>query len=518
MHVIGKENTVSKRNRNKHIKIIELLSKANHTAIRLVKEGRIQECLFLLAECQDSVVALGGHIEKLYGLGTKTVSVLESYCEALYQFSVALNEGAQIEEAIACLKEVTQAIGDTYNAEFPDKKEVVFLPYNASMWDSLESVWMAARDDKDCEAYVVPIPYYDLDANRCFKEFHYEGDLYPEYVPITHYEDYDLELHHPDMIFIHNPYDECNLVTSVAPEFYSSRIKDFTEKLVYIPYYILPASPLEKDQGFVLTKGVMNADYVFVQNEEVRQFYLKTIQNNIKDVDMNLWCSKIVGIGSPKTDKIINAKRDSLSVPENWKKIIGNKKVIFFNTNVSMILNNTDNIIMNLERILGVFKAHSEFAVIWREHPLTMATLDSMRPKIKQAYLELREQYIKEGWGILDETFDPHLAMTLADCYFGAGGSLSAVFPVSGKPIMIMDYLYPKRISMKEITISELLEQDSLRMLYRERNINSLELFLENMSEIEIRNEERKARQSIRMNNLDGTVGDKIFDYVKELL
>ena len=36
------------------------------------------------------------------------------------------------------------------------KKEIVFLPYKAAMWDSLESIWMAAADDKEhCNAYVV---------------------------------------------------------------------------------------------------------------------------------------------------------------------------------------------------------------------------------------------------------------------------------------------------------------------------------------------------------------------------
>ncbi len=38
------------------------------------------------------------------------------------------------------------------------KLEVVFMPYKASMWDCLESVWLAARDDESCNAVVVPIP------------------------------------------------------------------------------------------------------------------------------------------------------------------------------------------------------------------------------------------------------------------------------------------------------------------------------------------------------------------------
>ena len=39
--------------------------------------------------------------------------------------------------------------------------EAIFLPYKASMWDSLESVWKAADADPECDAYVIPIPYYD---------------------------------------------------------------------------------------------------------------------------------------------------------------------------------------------------------------------------------------------------------------------------------------------------------------------------------------------------------------------
>ncbi|MCM1237294.1 MAG: hypothetical protein NC489_45075 [Ruminococcus flavefaciens] len=43
----------------------------------------------------------------------------------------------------------------------------------------------------------------------------------------------------PDIIYFHNPYDNWNLVTSVGPRFYSSNLKKYTEKLVYIPYFIL---------------------------------------------------------------------------------------------------------------------------------------------------------------------------------------------------------------------------------------------------------------------------------------
>lgn len=101
--------------------------------------------------------------------------------------------------------------------DMPERVEAVFLPYKASMWDSLESVWVAADEDESCDAYVIPIPYYDKNPDGSFKEMHYEAEEYPGYVPVTHYDEYDFQKHHPDMIFIHNPYDEYNHVTSVHP-------------------------------------------------------------------------------------------------------------------------------------------------------------------------------------------------------------------------------------------------------------------------------------------------------------
>lgn len=107
------------------------------------------------------------------------------------------------------------------------------------MWDSLESVWKAEDEDLECDAYVVPIPYYDKNPDGSFKEMHYEGNLYPDYVTITKYDEYDFEDQKPDMIFIHNPYDEWNHVTSVHPFIYSANLKKLTNKLVYISYFIL---------------------------------------------------------------------------------------------------------------------------------------------------------------------------------------------------------------------------------------------------------------------------------------
>ena len=96
---------------------------------------------------------------------------------------------------------------------------------------------MAAEADESCEAYVMPIPYFERKTDYTFGDMHYEGDLFPDDVPILNYQHVSLSEMHSDVIYIHNPYDNGNLVTSVAPQYYSAELKKHTDILVYIPYF-----------------------------------------------------------------------------------------------------------------------------------------------------------------------------------------------------------------------------------------------------------------------------------------
>ena len=62
-------------------------------------------------------------------------------------------------------------LGEHHAKVLPRKKVLVFLPYKASMWDCMESVWRAAVEDEEhCKVYVVPIPYADLNPDHSVKE------------------------------------------------------------------------------------------------------------------------------------------------------------------------------------------------------------------------------------------------------------------------------------------------------------------------------------------------------------
>ena len=87
-----------------------------------------------------------------------------------------------------------------------DKIEIAFLPYKASMWDSMESVYLAASKDPEVHAVVVPIPYFEKDENGSLARKCYEIEEFPQNIPCTSYVDYDIKSVKPDIIYIHNPY------------------------------------------------------------------------------------------------------------------------------------------------------------------------------------------------------------------------------------------------------------------------------------------------------------------------
>jgi len=331
------------------------------------------------------------------------------------------------------------------------RKEVVFLPYKASMWDSLESVWKAAAADPECDAYVVPIPYYDKNPDGSFKKIHYEGGQYPPEVPVVWYEDYDFTARKPDVIFIHNPYDECNYVTSVAPAFYSKNLKKYTDKLVYIPYFVLGEldpeneEAVEKMSHFCTLPGVIHADEVIVQSENMRQAYIKVLTDFAGPQSKAQWEEKILGLGSPKFDKVGSVTREDIVIPEEWKPVLLKsdgirKKVILYNTSITALLNQQDRMLVKMRDVFRIFREEQdEVALLWRPHPLIRATIESMRPKLWEEYSALVEEYKAEGFGIYDDTADLNRAITLCDSYYGDHSSLVQLCQKAGKPCMIQN-------------------------------------------------------------------------------
>ena len=407
---------------------ILLLEEAHGEIRKLVEKGSREEAADLLVQCQEGAAEAGELIEKTEGGDTAAVSRLEEYCETVYETYEALVQGSEgnANKIYKRLKKSLIQIENSVRNDIKARPEMVFLPYKASMWDSLESVWQAAEADPECDAYVVPIPYYDRRPDGSLGTYHYEGNDLPAYVPIVNYEAYCLEDRNPDAVFIHNPYDHMNHVTSIDPRFYSNELKKYTECLVYIPYY---ATSGGMSEGQKLCPAYLNADYIVIQAEKFRKYFDESIPDK-----------KFLVFGSPKFDSVIHKCQNPPEPLPEWKEKMKGRKVYFYNTSINGMLGNTDAFLKKMRYVFSLFQGREDVCLLWRPHPLLESTFDSMRKEFRPAYDALKREFVRTKTGILDETPDIENAIALCDAYIGdAGTSVTSLFGVAGKPMFILN-------------------------------------------------------------------------------
>lgn len=460
----GLNNGMRKKQKQEILEFITSLYEAHKEIGIALEQSKYLEGQNMLCECQECAIELGNIIESMGGDEVVTISYIEKYCELLYRYYEKLS--TIIELTLLDNQNLSKEINDVLNTQLSsiensikedikEKKEIVFLPYKISMWDSLESVYLAAKEDENCDVYCVPIPYFDRNADGSLGEMHYEGNEYPDNVEITDWNIYDLESRKPDVVYIHNPYDDVNKVTCVHPRFFSSNLKKYTEELVYIPYFILKEiepdnqRAIDNMKHFISLPGVLYADKVILQSEKMRQIYINELSKIMeaigKTVDKESLEKKFLGTGSPKLYRLKNTKVEDIVIPEQWKKNLQKtdgtrKKAIFYNTTISAMLKNDEQMLEKIKSVLQIFKERQEeVALIWRPHPLIETTIKSMCPSLWEEYSKIVEQYKQEGWGIYDDTPNMDKAILLSDAYYGDMGSVIQLYKVIGKPMMVQN-------------------------------------------------------------------------------
>jgi len=432
--------------------ILATLRKAN----RLTATSGIsaQQLTDILTKCQTSAITLGEALERHGEAGEAIIHMLEEYCEALYLQNQNYGNDAVQKEFQAGIEALLSLMEKEIENLPADKKVAVFLPYKASMWDSLESVWKAADEDPDCDAYVVPIPYFDRNPDTSFGEMHYEGDQYPDYVPVYSWEEFSIPDMKPDMVFIHNPYDEYNYVTSIHPAFYVPELKKHAKEVIYIPYFVLAEPNLdvpmteeveEKMASFCMQPGVLYSDKVILQSEAMKKVYVDILVINFGEETRNQWETKILGLGSPKLDKVAGTRMEDIEIPKEWEQVLYKadgscKKVILYNTSVSALLQHEEKMLAKMRDVFAVFyECRDEVALLWRPHPLIKTTIESMRPRLWEEYEKLVNEYRSASWGIYDDTADLNRAIALADAYYGDPSSLVQLCQEKGIPCMVQN-------------------------------------------------------------------------------
>lgn len=330
-------------------------------------------------------------------------------------------------------REIVQ-LKSAIQTDIAPKLKVAFFPYKASMWNSLATIYEAAKNDPGCVAQVVPVPYDELDENGAAPM--YEGEQFPKDVAIIHYSRYHVEAERPDIIFIHNAYDQYNTITRLNETFFASNLKKYTDMLVYVPYCMSMLK--EYAQGEIHSEfsspALRFADKIIVSSKLVKK---GLIRNGFPP-------EKLLTMGSPKLDALIRkAEIDDIVYPDQWKRRLAGKTVYLLNT--GCMLFSEQRVFIHLSNVIwtisSVLAASKDNALIWRPHPLTEASIKRYAPWLADWYSGL-EEYIEhlmagyEGTFVFDKTPDYYPAFKIADILISAESSLLYEFVAMEKKIV----------------------------------------------------------------------------------
>ena len=527
---------------------LTLMGKVHEEIRKQMTEGRKENVLQLLNDCQEGAIQTGNLIEQAEGEDAPSIQPIEEYCETCYRiYESVLQDEAQNPSGVYCLlQKALAAMDSSVRLTVPVRLEIAFFCYKASMSDCLESIYFAAKEDPSCDAYFIPIPYYDRYPNGAFGEMHYEGKgCYPDTYELMDWQEYNVEARRPDIIYIMNPYDRQNMVTSVHPAYYVQRLRKLTDCLVYVPYYVSAGKAGPGMTGG--TPGVRFSDLMFVQSEQIRDACVEDFLkfNSAEGVTLKTAKEKIISMGSPKLDKLVNSRKEDYPLPAEWKKLVidsrkEGKKIVLYNLTILGALNvEGDDWKVYLRKIKKVFEffRNSQDVLVWfRPHPLLLQTLRSILPHFVKEYEEIIQGYINEGYGIYDDTADMDRALMWVDACYGDSSSVELLLEFLGKPVLIQNV---ENVGEESISVGSAEDMRKAMDIFtgKERRLNYV--MLETKEEVEweaaedqccmedffryldviLEYRERQLEKTRRKYaNPDGTAGRKIHEYTKEFL
>ncbi len=390
-------------------------------------------------ELSDCLMALDIIAEQLMQEEELSPQLIEQFNLVQNSFVIYYEKSAEItSEGLKGIQKHLEVLVKLIKDTIGTKLNIVFFPYKVSMWDSLATIYEAAKNDPNCVVNVVPIPYYQLSQSEAIPT--YEGDRFPKDVEVTHYTNYNLEEQEPDIIFIHNIYDNYNTLTRVYDEYYTSNLKKYTDMLVYVPYYTASFIPYKKGGFYPYhSPAIDNIDkFILAHNKE-------------KEIAMKEGISedKLLVLGSPKLDIMYRSLHKTPNHPEEWKEKLDGKTVYLLNTGCLYFAANP---FLALEKLIDIFNIPrfvENSVILWRPHPLTKISILKYTPYFSGYFSNLLENCIEGDDAlykgiILDETDDYMNALLLADILVTTDSSILRSYLLTEKKVLYWDEKIPE--------------------------------------------------------------------------
>ena len=387
-----------------------------------------------LADVQDNVVQYGTLVEKVKGEGTSLVLQLEHLCEYLYNLADSHANLSLIDELI----EISDGIISEIDLKIINRKTAAFFSYKKECFDSLKLLYDYYSQNEDYDVMVIDLPTYDKEYDGSFTMDGFDGP--------------DMSLVCPDVIVTNYPYDEYNMAVTIPPCYYAKNIRKYTEKLIYIPYFVVADFeqnnyPCWHNMSYYCTvPGVVLADEVIINSEKMRDRYIEKLTGWSGEEYAGLWQKKIRVVDNfnvySRNDNPYELNRNPKVDPCESKQ--NDKKTLIWFCSAASIFSYGDKYIDKMHRNLEVFKSKAEdINIVFMTEDYTEETL-----KLKNASLYDKFFLIKKEIGTVTNidccTFNLSDKLTVkiidnADAYYGDGSIVCKDFILNKKPVMLQN-------------------------------------------------------------------------------
>ena len=469
-------------------------------------EENYEEAFALLPECQQLAVDMGTFIEEIKGEYREsvklTVSSIQKYCDALYALYQVLagednilNEDAKSDNVsnnntsnynilndsvkndnhrmsdlnITELEDSIYELKDVVIEQVLARKEVLFLPVGSKEWNGFGDIYNAVTCKNDCDVYVVPLPLLFKDSLGRIKASNAETAQaaqefsYPKELMLTEWTNYDVKLHHPDRIYIQNPYDGENPCLTVPPGFYAKEIREYTDELIYISAFKVDEfhesdyNDIYNMKHYVTAPGVIYADKILVQSENMKKQYVRKLIEFAGEDTREAWNNKVKvyysdgGLGdSIEYNNSVNEADDDT--------VLHVKKKIFYCIGLNELSEHRDKIIESVKERFDIFEGSSDsIDVTVAINPIDINEWRKIDGKLAEELFALIHEYVDisgvitegaqekrlyEYWCRLIEMRleDYETIVHEHDAYYGSASPLVPMFVHEKKPVMISGY------------------------------------------------------------------------------
>ena len=416
----------------------------------------------LLVDSQQLTVDLGTLIEQVKGEDKQctknAVGALEGYCEDIYKcyqtiegyrssrdsadISGAGSIGNNLKGLLTVLGKSLNLIAKSIKTNIIDRKEILFVILGPSEWKGFEDIYQSligGAEKEDTDVYVVPLPLMPKDI---LGQVHLsEGEIqntmhlsdYPTDIVYSDWQSYDVSQHCPDVIYIQNPYDDKNPYLTVPPAYYAKNLRQYTEKLVFKPFKKTgefnnnDTSDLYNLKHYVVAPGVIYADEVMVQSENIKDHYVNALAKFAGEETRPFWEEKIIAerCADQKANDKIGYKKILYCIGANELSEHGDQLL-------NVVSNRIEVLYENRRKIKTTITLYPDDRQQWRNIDLDLA----------DALFALIDKKVEDG------TFENiHLIPKYADdtaleydAYYGDTSPLVPAFSVQKKPVMIANY------------------------------------------------------------------------------